>query len=67
MAQSQSEFSLTEKLPRPDAEMDGPELEHGHLKELEVDVAKVLGEGGEHSIEEDTSPYPEGDVALSLR
>lgn len=36
------------------------ELEHGHLRDLEVDVYRVVGEGGIDYIEADTSPYPEG-------
>lgn len=36
------------------------ELEHGHMQELEVNVARVLKEDGLEGIEGDQSPYPEG-------
>ena len=35
---------------------DGPTLEHGHLQELEVDVARVLEDDGIEDLESDTSP-----------
>lgn len=37
------------------------DINHGHLKELEVDVAQVLHEEGEEfDVDSDHSPYPEG-------
>lgn len=41
-------------------EADSPDLEHGHLQEIEVDVDKVLHDGEVKDIDADTSPYPEG-------
>lgn len=43
-----------------DADVDNGDMENGHLKELEVDVSKVLGEEGIEDIDGDDSPYPEG-------
>jgi hypothetical protein len=45
--------------PEHDVEV-GPEVEHGHLKELEVDVAKVLVDDQSFDFDSDHSPYPEG-------
>lgn len=45
--------------PEHDVE-GGPEVEHGHLKELEVDVAKVLEDDQPFDFDSDHSPYPEG-------
>jgi hypothetical protein len=43
------------------------DVEHGHLKDLEVDVAQIVNEGGQQSsIEDDTSPYPEGTLIFSI-
>jgi hypothetical protein len=39
---------------------DDVEIGHGHLKELEVDVAKVLAENQSFDLDSDHSPYPEG-------
>lgn len=40
--------------------VDEPAIEHGHLQDLEVDVAKVLEDDTVEDLEADTSPYPEG-------
>lgn len=34
--------------------------EHEHLKELEVDVAKVVGDDQSFDFDSDHSPFPEG-------
>lgn len=58
---------VDEKSAEPDAitPSDEAELEHGHLKELEVDVSKVVGEEGLEDYDGDESPYPEGKLAHS--
>jgi hypothetical protein len=43
-----------------DIDLNNGDMENGHLKELEVDVSKVLGEEGLEDIDGDDSPYPEG-------
>lgn len=43
----------------PNEETD-TDMENGHMKELEVDVAKILGEEGIEDIDGEDSPYPEG-------
>lgn len=43
-------------------EADSPDIEHGHLQEIEVDVDKVLHDGEVKDVDADTSPYPEGTV-----
>lgn len=60
MAYAEKPTGLEEKDLRADLDPATPELEHGHLQELEVDVDKVAHDQRQHSIEEDTSPYPEG-------
>ena len=60
MAHSESPTAVDEKDFKTDLGPAAPELEHGHLQELEVDVDKVAHDERQHSIEEDTSPYPEG-------
>jgi hypothetical protein len=55
--------SLDEKTASPvdvDVSAGGPELEHGHLQDLEIDVGRVLKDDTIEDIESDTSPYPEG-------
>jgi hypothetical protein len=45
----------------PDHDIEvGHEVVDGHLKELEVDVAKVLGDDQSFDFDSDHSPYPEG-------
>ena len=60
MSNNESPERLDEKELKTDSDPVNAELEHGHLKELEVDVDKVFHDVRQHSIEEDTSPYPEG-------
>ena len=60
-----------DKIARDDeADLRNGDMENGHLKELEVDVSKVLEEEGLEDIDGDDSPYPEGmflgDNQLSL-
>lgn len=43
-----------------ETDLNNGDMENGHLKELEVDVSKVLGEEGLEDIDGDDSPYPEG-------
>ena len=43
-------------------EADSPDIEHGHLQEIEVDVDKVLHDGEVKDVDADTSPYPEGAI-----
>ncbi|TAQ84477.1 hypothetical protein B7494_g7199 [Chlorociboria aeruginascens] len=52
---------LDEKTVSPtiDSENGDIELEHGHIRELEVDLGEVLKEEGLGDIEGDKSPYPE--------
>jgi len=57
--------SLGEKTASPvdvdvDVSASGPELEHGHLQDLEIDVGRVLKDDTIEDFESDTSPYPEG-------
>lgn len=46
--------------PNETSDVSHGDMENGHLKELEVDVSKVLGEEGIEDIDGDDSPYPEG-------
>jgi hypothetical protein len=48
------------KGPEIDIGADSDDIEHGHLKEIEVDIDAVLHDGQVKDIDEDTSPYPEG-------
>lgn len=55
-----------EKMATPAQESDNEAtLEHGHMQELEVDMALVLKEEGEEDYEGDQSPYPEGALTLT--
>lgn len=47
-------------------EVSDVDIEHGHLQEIEVDVAKVLHDDTIEDIESDTSPYPEGCPSISI-
>jgi len=39
---------------------EAPDVEQGHLQEIEVDVDRVMHDEGVKDLEADTSPYPEG-------
>lgn len=52
----------------PDHDVEvGHEVTHEHLKELEVDVAKVLGDDQSFDLDSDHSPYPEGMPMFAMR
>ena len=45
---------------------DAPDIEHGHLQEIEVDIDQVMNDKGVKDLEVDTSPYPEGTLRSLL-
>jgi hypothetical protein len=60
MASQTASLKAEEKDPATESTPLESDVEHGHLVDLEVDVGKVLDEGRQHSIADETSPYPEG-------
>ncbi|KAH9824567.1 small oligopeptide transporter [Teratosphaeria destructans] len=60
-ADASPEQGTAEKLgfDEPTTAAVGPDIEHGHLQEIEVDVAHILQDKDLKDISEDTSPYPE--------
>jgi hypothetical protein len=42
------------------AAVDDAEIGHGHLDELEVDLAAVVADDSEFTYESNRSPFPEG-------
>lgn len=75
-----SEAAISSSVERPDrvdekglkidditpTEETDTDIENGHMKELEVDVQKILGEEGIEDIDGDDSPYPEGISSLDI-
>lgn len=49
-----------DSITKNEEDLNDGDMENGHMKELEVDVSKVLQEEGIEDIDGDDSPYPEG-------
>lgn len=50
--------------PKAAAAVDDTEIGHGHLDELEVDLAAVVGDDTEFTYESNRSPFPEGNSSV---
>jgi hypothetical protein len=60
MASHMASVTAEEKDPAAESTPIDSDIEHGHLKDLGVDIGQILDEGRQHNIEDNTSPYPEG-------
>lgn len=60
MASSFIEFKGLDTEKPSGLEENDVEVAPGHLKEIEVDVAKAIGETEEYDEDSEHSPYPEG-------